>query len=198
LTARPGRDIRGPYGVIPTSVPGIQISELLPQIARHMRTRYGGNIFGQSCLLAWCLVEAGTRFVQVKWYGEPAWHGRDVHGANLRGLGRMETLLRPRLDYGLSCLLEDLLKQRGLLDSTLVVVTGEFGRTPRVNQYRGSDHWPQCFSVLLVGAGDNQAAYRHARVAANLPNTRRRSLADWPTTWSRCHRMQLRFGMCDS
>lgn len=117
-----------------------------------LRTRYGGNIFGQSCLLARRLVEAGTRFVQVNWYGEPAWHGWDVHGADLPGLLRMESPLCPRLDQGLSALIEDL-SQRGLLDSTLVVVAGEFGRTPQVNQYGGRDHWPQCASVLLAGAG---------------------------------------------
>jgi hypothetical protein len=117
-----------------------------------LRTRYGGNIFGQSCLLARRLVEAGTRYVQVNWYGEPAWHGWDVHGADLPGLERMESPLCPRLDQGLSALLDDL-HQRGLLASTLVVVTGEFGRTPRVNQYGGRDHWPQCFSVLLAGGG---------------------------------------------
>ena len=137
-----------------------------------LRARYGGNIFGQSCLLARRLVEAGTRFVQVNWYGEPAWHGWDVHGADLPGLGRMESPLCPRLDQGLSSLLEDL-QQRGLLASTLVVVTGEFGRTPRINQYGGRDHWPQCFSVLLagggvpggavIGASDNQAAYPAVR-----------------------------------
>jgi hypothetical protein len=133
-----------------------------------LRARYGGSIFGQSCLLARRLVEAGTRFVQVNWYGEPAWHGWDVHGADLPGLVRMESPLCPRLDQGLSSLLEDL-QERGLLASTLVVVTGEFGRTPRINQYGGRDHWPQCFSVLLagggvpggavVGASDNQGAY---------------------------------------
>lgn len=137
-----------------------------------LRSRYGGNIFGQSCLLARRLVEAGTRFVQVNWYGEPAWHGWDVHGADLPGLGRMETPLCPRLDQGLSTLLTDL-QQRGMLTSTLVVVTGEFGRTPRINQYGGRDHWPQCFSVLLagggvpggaiVGASDNQGAYPAVR-----------------------------------
>lgn len=137
-----------------------------------LRTRYGGNIFGQSCLLARRLVEAGTRFVQVNWYGEPAWHGWDVHGADLPGLGRMESPLCPRLDQGLSSLLEDL-QQRGLLSTTLVVVTGEFGRTPRINQYGGRDHWPQCFSVLLagggvpggavIGASDNHAAYPAVR-----------------------------------
>jgi len=117
-----------------------------------LRSRYGSSIFGQSCLMARRLVEAGTRFIQVNWYGEPAWHGWDTHGADLPGLARMESPLCPRLDQGLSALLEDL-QQRGLLSSTLVVVTGEFGRTPRINQYGGRDHWPQCFSVLLAGAG---------------------------------------------
>jgi hypothetical protein len=144
----------------------------LGQEREELRTRYGGNIFGQSCLLARRLVEAGTRFVQVNWYGEPAWHGWDVHGADLPGLARMESPLCPRLDQGLSALLEDL-EQRGLLGSTLVVVTGEFGRTPRINQYGGRDHWPQCFSVLLagggvpagtvIGASDNHAAYPAVR-----------------------------------
>jgi len=117
-----------------------------------LRSRYGGSVFGQSCLMARRLVEAGTRFVQVNWYSEPAWHGWDVHGADLPGLQRMESPLCPRLDQGLSTLLDDL-SQRGLLASTLVVVTGEFGRTPQVNKYGGRDHWPACFSVLLAGGG---------------------------------------------
>jgi hypothetical protein len=117
-----------------------------------LRDRYGANFFGQSCLLARRLVEAGTRFVQVKWYEGPAFDGWDVHGADLAGLARMEQALCPRLDLGLSALLDDL-RDRGLLDSTLVVVTGEFGRTPKVNQYGGRDHWPHCFSVLLAGGG---------------------------------------------
>jgi hypothetical protein len=117
-----------------------------------LRNRYGGSIFGQSCLLSRRLIEAGTRFVQVNWYSEPAWLGWDVHGADLPGISRMESPLCPRLDQGLSTLLEDL-HQRGLLSSTLVVVTGEFGRTPQINKYGGRDHWPQCFSVLLAGCG---------------------------------------------
>lgn len=117
-----------------------------------LRARYGGSTFGQSCLLARRLVEAGTRFVQVNWYGDPAWHGWDVHGADLPGLVRMESPLCPRLDLGLSALLDDL-DRRGLLASTLVVVAGEFGRTPRINKDGGRDHWPQCFSVLLAGCG---------------------------------------------
>src|SRR5262249_47686102 len=124
----------------------------LAQEREGLRTRYGGNVFGQSCLLARRLVEAGTRFVQVNWYGEPAWHGWDVHGADLPGLQRMESPLCPRLDQGLSALLVDL-HQRGLLSSTLVVVRGEFARTPRTNAYGGRDHWPQCGSALLAGCG---------------------------------------------
>lgn len=117
-----------------------------------LRTRYGASIFGQSCLLARRLVEAGSRFIQVNWYSEPAWHGWDVHGADLPGLVRMESPLCPRLDQGVSALLEDL-HARGLLSSTLVIVMGEFGRTPRINQYGGRDHWPRCGSALLAGGG---------------------------------------------
>jgi uncharacterized protein (DUF1501 family) len=124
----------------------------LSQEKEALRSRYGGSVFGQSCLMARRLVEAGTRFVQVNWYSEAAWHGWDVHGADLPGIQRMESPLCPRLDQGLSTLLEDL-QQRGLLSSTLVVVTGEFGRTPQINKYGGRDHWPACFSVLLAGGG---------------------------------------------
>jgi uncharacterized protein (DUF1501 family) len=117
-----------------------------------LRNRYGANFFGQSCLMARRLVEAGTRFVQIKWYDGIAFDAWDVHGADLAGLVRMEQQLCPRFDQALSALLEDL-KQHGLLGSTLVVVTGEFGRTPRVNAFGGRDHWPHCFSVLLAGGG---------------------------------------------
>jgi hypothetical protein len=140
-----------------------------------LRSRYGGSIFGQSCLMARRLVEAGTRFVQVNWYSEPAWLGWDVHGADLPGLARMESPLCPRLDQGLSTLLEDLL-ERGMLSSTLVVVTGEFGRTPTVNRYAGRDHWPLCFSVLFAGGGVPAGAVvgasdQHGASPANRPVT---------------------------
>lgn len=117
-----------------------------------LRERYGANFFGQSCLLARRLVEAGTRFVQVKWYDNIAFHGWDVHGADLGGMVRMEQHLCPRLDQGLSALLEDL-HQRGMLQSTLVVAGGEFGRTPRLNRFGARDHYPYCFSYLLAGGG---------------------------------------------
>src|SRR5262249_69733 len=124
----------------------------LTQEKDELRSRYGSSTFGQSCIMARRLVEAGTRFVQVNWYGGPAWLGWDGHGADLPGMGRMESPLCPRLDQGLSTLLDDL-DQRGLLNTTLVVVTGEFGRSPLINKYGGRDHWPACFSILLAGGG---------------------------------------------
>jgi hypothetical protein len=117
-----------------------------------LRDRYGNNFFGQSCLMARRLVEAGTRFVQIKWYDGPAWDAWDVHGADLGGMERMEHHLCPRLDQGLSALLDDL-EDRDLLASTLIAVVGEFGRTPNINKYGARDHWPYCFSALLAGAG---------------------------------------------
>jgi uncharacterized protein (DUF1501 family) len=119
-----------------------------------VRDRYGANSFGQSCLLARKLVEAGTRFVQVMWYDREDGFavGWDVHGDDFNGLVRMEQQLCPRFDQGLSALLEDL-RRRGLLDSTLVCAFGEFGRTPGINRHGGRDHWPYCFSALLAGGG---------------------------------------------
>ncbi len=117
-----------------------------------LRYRYGANHFGQSCLLARRLVEAGTRFVQIKWYHVSAFDGWDTHGADLPGMRRLEQQLCPRLDMGLAALLEDL-HQRGLLESTLVAVVGEFGRTPTLNKNGDRDHWPFCFSALMAGAG---------------------------------------------
>lgn len=117
-----------------------------------MRMRYGANFFGQSCLMARRLIEAGTRFVQVKWYDCIAFDAWDVHGAELPGMSRMEQQLCPRFDQGYSALIDDLI-QRGLFETTLVVVCGEFGRTPQINKFGARDHWPYCFSAVLAGAG---------------------------------------------
>jgi len=117
-----------------------------------LRERYGLNRWGQSVLLARRLIEAGVSLVQVNWTraagemgGSPAWDTHAKHFANLANL-------MPRLDLSLSALLEDL-HLRGLLDSTLVVVMGEFGRTPRLNPNAGRDHWGPVFSVALAGGG---------------------------------------------
>ncbi len=107
---------------------------------------YGRDGFGQSLLLARRLVEAGSRFVTAGGFRAQAW---DTHSNNDQ-VTREE--LAPTLDRGLSALLVDL-DQRGLLESTLVVVLGEFGRTPHINANLGRDHWPECWSVALAGGG---------------------------------------------
>ena len=125
---------------------------LLPQpkpprtFAEHQSvTAYGDTAFGQACLAARQKAEAGVPFVRV------ALTGWDLHTAHFP---RLRNDLLPALDAGLSALLTDL-RQRGLLDSTLVVCMGEFGRSPRINSNRlpGRDHWPAAASVLLAGGG---------------------------------------------
>ncbi len=108
-----------------------------------LRDEYGRNNLGQSCLMARRLVQAGVRCVAID---HSNW---DTHDANFRVL---KDQLLPKLDAGLSTLFRDL-ADRGLLDSTLVVVTGEFGRTPRINKNAGRDHWGPAFTVALGGGG---------------------------------------------
>ena len=119
-----------------------------------LRDEYGRNCYGQSCLLARRLVEAGTRMVLVRWAPDcnATW---DTHGTIANqppSFGVLKGTLLPQLDSGLGTLLSDL-QQRGLLEETLVVVMGEFGRSPKVNPWAGRDHWPRCYSVLLAGGG---------------------------------------------
>jgi hypothetical protein len=116
------------------------------------RARYGRHIFGQSCLLARRLVEAGVRLVHVNWVRHDNGSGGQGYDSHRDHLNWARTELLPPTDSGLSALLEDL-ADRGLLDETLVILMGEFGRTPRFNSIGGRDHWPHCFSVLLAGGG---------------------------------------------
>lgn len=120
-----------------------------------VRTRYGRFRFGQCCLLARRLVEAGVGFVQVNWSshvepiedaGDGGW---DTHDRNYPQLQDRHGWM---LDQALSALLEDL-AGRGLLESTVVVAVGEFGRTPKINAKAGRDHWQQCYSALVAGGG---------------------------------------------
>ena len=119
------------------------------------REAYGHTAFGQSCLLGRRLVEAGVPYVQVNWsrYVEVLFqfsdYGWDTHTENFELLADWHG---PILDRALSALLSDL-SQRGLLESTLVVALGEFGRTPRINEIGSRDHWPQCYSSLWAGGG---------------------------------------------
>ncbi|MCI0460489.1 MAG: DUF1501 domain-containing protein [Gemmataceae bacterium] len=116
------------------------------------RDRYGRHIFGQSVLLARRLVEAGVRLVHINWVRHdngPGGQGYDSHRNHLEWA---RTELLPPTDAAFASLVEDL-HDRGLLDETLVVMMGEFGRTPRFNTNAGRDHWPNCFSVVLAGGG---------------------------------------------
>ena len=131
----------------------------LSQEPHDVRQRYGQNTFGQSCLLARRLIEAGTRVVEVNWpkVANSDRHSWDVH----IGLsGRMKNESGPMLDAGLSALIEDL-DERGMLEETMVVAVGEFGRSPQRgvstsgnnNSNDGRDHWPYCYTALVAGGG---------------------------------------------
>ena len=119
-----------------------------------VRDRYGRHSWGQSVLLARRLVEAGVRLVHVNWPREvgdsaidnPLW---DTHSKNA---DRLQDCLCPQFDVGFTALIDDL-ETRGLLDETLVVAIGEFGRTPKINKNGGRDHWGNVFSFALAGAG---------------------------------------------
>ena len=118
-----------------------------------VRDRYGRHHFGQSCLLARRLIEAGVGLVQVNWFRgpeepaeAPCWdtHAKEAH--------RLKTALGPVADEGFSALLADL-ADRGMLDDTLVMCISEFGRSPKFNPAAGRDHWGAVFSVALAGGG---------------------------------------------
>jgi uncharacterized protein DUF1501 len=118
------------------------------------REQYGKNRFGQSCLLARRLIEAGVRYVTVNMFetvfDEITW---DIHGSRpFSPISCYRDLVGPMFDHAFSSLLEDL-EQRGLLQSTLVMATGEFGRTPKVNPAGGRDHWPSCWTSIFAGGG---------------------------------------------
>ena len=119
-----------------------------------VRERYGLTRFGQCCLLARRLVEAGVRFVTINTFitvfDEITW---DIHGSKpFTSIQGMRDLVAPMYDQGYSALIEDLF-QRGMLDRTLVCNLAEFGRTPKVNPAGGRDHWPQCWTVYFAGGG---------------------------------------------
>jgi hypothetical protein len=120
-----------------------------------LRDRYGRTTYGQGCLLARRLVEAGTRFVNIYLSASigGCTGGWDTHGFNGKPMYPiLKSYLLPLTDQVVPVLLEDL-DARGLLEETLVVWVGEFGRSPRINDMAGRDHWPQCYTALLAGGG---------------------------------------------
>jgi uncharacterized protein (DUF1501 family) len=126
----------------------------LAQEPPEMRQRYGMTRFGQCCLLARRLIEAGVRFVTVNTFltvfNEITW---DIHGSQpFTSIEGMKDVVAPMYDQAYAALIEDL-AQRGMLDTTLVCCLAEFGRTPRINPAGGRDHWPQCFTVYFAGGG---------------------------------------------
>ena len=126
----------------------------LTKESRKTRDAYGPTTYGQSCLLARRCVEAGAKFVNVYFSRAIGGKGQgwDYHGFRGEDVpARLDELL-PMTDQTLPALLNDL-EDRGLLESTLVVWVGEFGRTPRISSNGGRDHWPQCYSAVLAGGG---------------------------------------------
>ena len=132
---------------------------------------YGRNMRGQNLLLARRLVEAGVPFVNIYDFLQQG-QNWDSHRDNFN---QHKKFLLPQADQALSALIEDL-EDRGLLETTLVVALGEFGRTPKINGTAGRDHWPDCYSVLLAGGGVRGGTYYGASDAsgaypADLPTT---------------------------
>ena len=114
-----------------------------------LRDSYGRNLFGQGCLLARRLVERGVPFVEVTLGAMPGSPiGWDTHGQNFQNVQRLSEILDPA--WG--TLMDDL-RQRGLLDTTTIIWMGEFGRTPRINQGQGRDHYPNAWTTVLAGGG---------------------------------------------
>lgn len=142
----------------------------LDQEPDKVRDRYGRTQWGQSVLLARRLIEAGVRLVHVNWCREPGDNAIDnpMWDTHSQNADRVKEVLCPQFDQTFTALIEDL-EQRGLLNETLVVAIGEFGRTPKINRVGGRDHWGQVFSFAMAGAGirggqvygssDRQGAY---------------------------------------
>ncbi len=141
-----------------------------------LRDAYGRNQAGARMLLARRLVEAGVRFVTMTYGG---WDHHNNIDQSMKGQV-------PALDQGLAMLLTDL-DQRGLLDSTMVCLCSEFGRTPKINQTSGRDHWPKVFSTILAGGGIKRGMiYGSSNSTASEPEDNPMTVQDWATTIYKC------------
>ena len=172
--------------------PAVRNAFDLSQESEKIKEAYGPGRFGQGTLLARRLVEAGCRFVTIDGWNKEAKHDWDTH---YRNDYYVKEELVPPLDRALSTLLADL-EARGLFESTIVLVMGEFGRTPNINPGRGRDHWGHCWSLVLggggikggqvVGASDERGAYVAERLVTigDLFATVYKALGiDWTKTY---------------
>ena len=142
----------------------------------NVRDEYGRNTAGARMLLARRLVEAGVRFVTLT-YG--SWDNHDSIA------GAMSSQL-PAFDQGFAALIRDL-ERRNLLDSTMVVVASEFGRTPKINATAGRDHWPKVFSVVMAGGGIKKGSvYGSSDATASEPQDNPLTIENWATTIYQC------------
>jgi hypothetical protein len=156
-----------------------------------IREAYGPTPFAQNCLLARRMVEAGVPFVTLYSVGNRDW---DTHGDNFQLL---KNTLLPPMDRGLSVLLEDL-RGRGLLDETLVVWMGDMGRTPRINNGAGRDHWSFCYSIVMAGGGIRGGqVYGSSDRGAAYPSSNPVSPADIAATIFHCLGIEPRTHMSD-
>ena len=145
---------------------------------RDVRSRYGMTEFGQRCLLARRLAEAGVPMTNVSYCHTPSgsW---DTHSQNFK---KMKDSLAPTLDTAFTALVEDL-DERGLLEETLVIVNAEFGRTPKINKNAGRDHWPNVYSLAVAGAGiRGGTVYGASDNAAAFPDENPHDPADFAAT----------------
>lgn len=128
----------------------------LPKFSAKELDPYGDTLFGRSCLQARCLVEAGQPFVIVNAFttvfDEATWDCHADGGSLNTTLEDLRRVVAPAFDRAYATLLREL-RERGLLEQTLVVASGEFGRTPRINRRGGRDHWPGCWTALFAGGG---------------------------------------------
>jgi hypothetical protein len=144
------RDLDGYYQRAFNLIASAETRKAFDLAAESVKTRekYGPTEFGQRCLLARRLAEAGVPMTNVSYCHTPSgsW---DTHSQNFK---QMKNALGPTFDTAFAALMEDL-AERGLLDDTLVLVNAEFGRTPQINKNAGRDHWPWVYSLVLAGAG---------------------------------------------
>jgi len=135
------------------AAPAVRQAFQLSEEPAALRARYGATEFGQRCLLARRLAEAGVPMTNVHFCYKPG-ESWDTHSRHFK---RTKDSLCPTFDPAVATLIEDL-DERGMLDETLVVVNAEFGRTPKINKSRGRDHWPWAYSLLIAGAGIRRGA----------------------------------------